>query len=77
MTRLAFGIAILALGLAAVTPARADYTVVKFADGYCQIWWNSAATPWGVGWTKIAMAPDWSSAWAAREAAINARTCNP
>jgi len=76
MKRLAFGIGILALGFAAATPARADYAVVKFADGYCQIWWNATATPWGDNWTKIAIAPDWQSAWNALSAAISNRTCN-
>jgi hypothetical protein len=76
MKRLAFGIGILTLGLAATTPARADYTVVKFADGYCQIWWDSAATPWGVNWAKIAIAPDWWGARTALDAAIANRTCN-
>jgi hypothetical protein len=76
MKRLAFGISILALGFAAATPARADYTVVRFGDGYCQIWWDSSATPWGSGWTKIAITPDWSSAWAAFNLAVENRTCN-
>ncbi len=45
----------LALAFAAATPARADFAVVKFDSGYCQIWWDSAATPWGAGWSKIAL----------------------
>jgi hypothetical protein len=76
MKRLAFGIGLVALGFAAATPARADYAVVRFGDGYCQIWWDSAATPWGTGWAKIAMAPDWSTAWAALNDAIQNKTCN-
>ena len=32
MRSLVFGIGVLALGLAAVTPASADYAVVKFKD---------------------------------------------
>jgi hypothetical protein len=76
MTRFAFAIGLLALGLAAATPARADYAVVRFETGYCQIWWDGSATPWGVNWTKIAMTPDWASAYSALYAAIAARTCN-
>jgi hypothetical protein len=76
MKRLALGIGILALGFAAATPARADFTVIRFESGYCQIWWDSSATPWGAGWTKIAIAPDFSSAWSALDAAIKNRTCN-
>ena len=45
----------LALAFIAATPARADFAVVKFDSGYCQVWWDSAATPWGAGWSKIAL----------------------
>jgi hypothetical protein len=47
-------VAALALGVVTSTPARADFAVVQFQDGWCKIWWDSASTPWGVGWTKIA-----------------------
>jgi hypothetical protein len=50
--RLAFALAVLAIGFA-VSPACADYALVRFEDGWCRIWWDSAGTPWGVGWTKI------------------------
>ena len=53
MKRLACAIGLLALALTATSPARADYAVVQFGDGYCRIWWDSADTPWGVGWTKL------------------------
>jgi hypothetical protein len=76
MKRLAFAAGLLALGFAAATPARADYAVVRFETGYCQIWWDGGATPWGVNWTKVAITPDWASAYSAMSAAIAARTCN-
>jgi len=75
MKRLIFAVGILALGFAASTPARADYSVVKFELGFCRIWWDSSAAPWGSGWTKIATAPDWASAWAALDAAVAAKKC--
>jgi hypothetical protein len=75
MRHLAFGIALLAVGTAAATPARADFTVIRFSSGYCQIWGDSTATPWGAGWTKIAIAPDWPTATAAFQAARQAGTC--
>jgi hypothetical protein len=75
MKRLAFAIGVLALGFAASSPARADFAVVKFEDGYCRIWWDSAATPWGSNWQKIAMAPDWAAAWAALDNAIKTNLC--
>jgi hypothetical protein len=76
MKRLSFAVGLLALGIAAATPARADYAVVRFETGYCEIWWDASATPWGVNWTKLAVTPDWASAYSALYAAIAARTCN-
>jgi hypothetical protein len=38
MKRSVFAIGLLALGIAAATPAHADYVVVRFDTGYCQIW---------------------------------------
>jgi hypothetical protein len=76
MKRFAFAVGLMALGVAAATPARADYAVVRFETGYCQIWWDGSATPWGVNWTKLAITPDWASADSALYAAIADRTCN-
>jgi hypothetical protein len=76
MKRFACAVGLLALGLAAATPARADYAVIRFESGYCQIWWDAGAVPWGTNWTKVAITPDWASANAALYAAIAARTCN-
>jgi hypothetical protein len=76
MKRFACAVGLMALGLAAAAPARADYAVVRFDTGYCQIWWDGSATPWGVNWTKVAITPDWASADSALYAAIAARTCN-
>lgn len=75
MKRLAFAVSVLALGFAASTPARADFTVVKFEAGFCRIWWNSSATPWGTGWTKVAIAPDFAGAWAALDKAVADKKC--
>ena len=55
MKRLAFALALLMLaGSVGVSPARADFAVIKFENGYCQIWWDSANKPGGGAWTKIA-----------------------
>jgi len=76
MKKLSFAIAVLALSFVATTPSRADYAVVKFEYGYCRIWWDSAANPVGVGWTKIAAGlPTWEAAMSALYGAIAARTC--
>jgi hypothetical protein len=65
MKRLAFAVAVLGIAVAS-SAARADYALVRFDDGWCRIWWDSAGTPWGVGWTKVAIGmPDWFTASAA------------
>jgi hypothetical protein len=78
-TRLAapLGAAILAAAfvLTAHAPARADYAVVRFADGNCQIWSNAGDTPWGTNWSKIAITPDWSLAQAALDDAVRGGAC--
>ena len=75
MNRLAFAVAVLAFGLAAST-ARADFALVRFDDGWCRIWWDSAGTPWGAGWTKIAVGmPDWLAASAALNDARSQGAC--
>jgi hypothetical protein len=69
-------IGVLVLGIAASTPARADFAVVQLDDGWCKIWWDSGATPWGVGRTKIATElPDWLAASAALDAARSQGAC--
>jgi len=47
MKRFVFVLGLLALGIAAATPARADYAVVRFDTGYCQIWWDGSANAMG------------------------------
>ena len=78
MKQLALAVGLLSLALAAASSARADdYAVVQFGDGYCRIWWDSAGTPWGVGWTKIAVGlPDHFAARAALDIAIAQRICH-
>ena len=57
MKGLVFGMGVLALGFAAVTPASADYAVVKFKDtGYCRAWYDHTAKPWGTSqvlWVSV------------------------
>jgi hypothetical protein len=76
MKRLALAVGVLTLSLAASSAARADYAVVRYQAGYCQIWWDSSADPWGAGWTKIALAPDYAAARAALNVAIANRQCD-
>ena len=76
MNRLAFAVCLLIAGLAASKPARADFAVVRFAEGFCKIWWDSADNPWGSGWTKIALGlPDYLTAQVALANARAQGTC--
>ena len=75
MKRLAFAVGVLALSFAASVPARADFAVVKFELGYCRIWWEASAKPWGAGWTVVASAPTFEGAWAAQDAAVKKGKC--
>jgi len=76
MKRLAFAAGLLAIAITAASPARADYAVVQFDDGSCRIWWDSAATPWGIGWTKLAIGlPDREIARAMLDNAIIQGAC--
>ena len=45
MKKLAFAVCLSVLGACAVTPASADYAVVKFNSGYCRVWTGTAAGP--------------------------------
>jgi hypothetical protein len=79
MKRLVFAIGVLALGVAATVPARADFAVVKFKDtGYCRAWYDHTAKSWGTSqvlWVKVdnwdasqskgsyAMAHKWCKGW--------------
>ena len=76
MKRLTLALGLLACGLAASTPARADYAVVQLPDGWCKIWWNSADDPWGDSWSKVAVGlPDWVAASAALYSARSQGVC--
>jgi len=75
MKRFVFAVGVLVIGFAASTPARADFTVVKFESGFCRIWWNNSANPMGTGWSRIATAPDFMGAWAAQDAAVKKSKC--
>ncbi len=77
MKRLAVAVGSLAACFAAASPAYADYAVVQFGGGFCKIWWDSGHNPWGVGWTKIAVAlPDQEAAQIALDNAFAQGACH-
>jgi len=82
MTRLSIGIGgIVALALAVSAPARADYAVVRAANGYCDIIWiryaPAPARRVRSDWTIIAIKADWWSAVVEREWAWTVGDCKP
>ena len=75
MKRLVFAVGVLALGFVASTPARADFSVMRFELGFCRIWWNNGINPIGADLTRVATAPDFTNAWAAQDAAVKKGKC--
>jgi hypothetical protein len=76
MKRLAFAACLMAASLTMSSLARADYAIVQFSDGFCQVWWDSAGNPWGAGWAKLSIGiPDYDVARATLEGAIMQGTC--
>ena len=75
MKRCVFLAGLLVLGFAAAAPAYADYALVRWTDGTCRIWSDAAANPWGAGWAKLMVAPNFAAASAAFDAAVRAGTC--
>jgi len=76
MHRWVFAAGVLVLGLAVSSAARADFAVIRFDDGYCQIWWDSGANPWGARWSKIAIGlPNNAAARAVLDNAIAQNVC--
>jgi len=56
MRKLSIHVAALALtALAATSPAKADYSLIRWQDtGYCEIWDNNIPTqPWSTNYTTI------------------------
>lgn len=46
MKRFVLAVAVLAMAYGMSSPARADFAVAKFADGYCRVWVDTAQAPW-------------------------------
>ena len=46
MKYLSVATGLLMLGFIAATPAHADFAVVQYGNGHCQIWWDSGDNPW-------------------------------
>ena len=57
MIRLTFALGLMVLAIAAASPARADFAVIKFGSGYCRVWTNTA---WGPEDGRFLHFPRWS-----------------
>jgi hypothetical protein len=76
MKQIAFAVALTTLGVVASGPARADYTVIQFASGHCEVWHDSSDDPAGAGWRKLAIGlPSWDAAESALDAARAQDVC--
>jgi hypothetical protein len=76
MKRLAIAMSVLAIGLAAAVPARADFAVVKFKDGTCRAWADHMARPVGPGWKYLWVSlPSWEVAQAKGAWAMHHHWC--
>ena len=75
MRRLVFAVGVLALGFAASTPARADFSLVKSSPHFAGSGGMTALNPMGTRWSRIATAPDLMGAWAAQDAAVKKGKC--
>ncbi len=63
MKGLVFALGVAALGLAAATPARADFAVIKFKDtGACRAWYDHTAKPWGTTQVLWVHTASWDAA---------------
>lgn len=77
LTSLALAVPLLALAFAAATPARADYALIQFSSGECEVWSDSSDNPWGSGWTKLAFGlPNWDAGQAAYHTARAQGICH-
>ena len=65
MSRWYVALCTLAIAFVVSSPARADYTLVRWAWGDCKIWSNPPNNrPWGDDWTVLAWGlPTYDIAW--------------
>jgi hypothetical protein len=75
MKRLVFAVGALALGFAALTPAKADFAVVKFKDGGCRAWYDHTVKPWGESKYLWVSTKTWAVAQTKGEYAMKHRWC--
>jgi hypothetical protein len=76
MRYLALATVLFTAALAGSTAARADYALIQFRDGRCEIWQDSVDNPWGAGWSKLAIGlPSFPAAQMARDSAFAQGVC--
>ena len=78
MTKMRIALSAVALGLAAATPAHADFSIIRWDNGDCRIWSNfqPSPPPWGTGWTIVAPnIPTYAAARATLNDLAKKKTC--
>jgi hypothetical protein len=76
MKRFALALGVVALGVAASIPARADFAVLRFKDtGACRAWYDHAAKPWGQYRMLWVSTPTWDAAQAKGAYAMKHHWC--
>jgi hypothetical protein len=66
MSRCLLALSALAIALATTSPARADYTLIRWVSGDCKIWHEDVGNqrPWGNEWLVLASGlPTYDYAW--------------
>ncbi len=77
MKKLAIAFGALAIAAAAVTPASADFAVVKFKDKTCRAWADHKAVPAQPGWKYLWVSvPTWEVAQAKGAYAMKHHWCH-
>ncbi len=77
MKRLSVALCATVMGIAAASPALADYEIIGFEDGRCEIWQQGPSRPWGDRWVVLASdIPDHRAALQLRDVLYRDRICS-
>ena len=79
MSRWTLALCTAAIAIAVSSPVRADYNLVRWSSGDCQIWNNdNNRMPWGDGWVLLAWnMPSYDVAWQALRFEASKGNCRP
>jgi len=76
MSRWSLALIAAAIAFTTISPARADYNLVRWAWGDCKIWVNAGNMPWGDDWVVLAWnIPTYDLAWDVLRAEASRGNC--